>query len=93
MPYRRTKSVDERLADNRARILRAARQLVAEGGFRQVHVATVARPCRLVTTPAGAVDWASPRAGQRVTNNRKAMGRVARRVDMLPLLNPGNGVR
>jgi len=42
MPYRRTEQVEARLAGNRARILQAARQLVAEGGFREAQVAAVA---------------------------------------------------
>src|SRR5215468_1031625 len=42
MAYRRTERVEARLADNRARILRAARQLVADGGFRQAQIASVA---------------------------------------------------
>jgi AcrR family transcriptional regulator len=42
MAYRRTERVEARLADNRARILRAARQLVAEGGFREAQIAAVA---------------------------------------------------
>ncbi len=42
MPYRRTERVEARLADNRARILRAARRVVAEGGFREAQIAAVA---------------------------------------------------
>src|SRR4030095_2569340 len=42
MAYRRTERVEARLADKRARILRAARQLVADGGFRQAQIASVA---------------------------------------------------
>jgi AcrR family transcriptional regulator len=42
MAYRRTERVEARLADNRARILRAARQLVSDGGFRQAQIASVA---------------------------------------------------
>ena len=49
MPYRRTKRVEARLADTRARILRAARQLVAEGGFREAQVATVAAVAGVAT--------------------------------------------
>lgn len=58
MPYRRTKRVEARLADTRARILRAARQLVAEGGFREAQVATIAAvavsrlvPCTAISPP------------------------------------------
>lgn len=42
MPYRRTERVEARLADNRVRILQAARQLVAESGFREVQISSVA---------------------------------------------------
>jgi AcrR family transcriptional regulator len=42
MVYRRTERVEARLADNRARILQAARQLVAESGFREVQIASIA---------------------------------------------------
>jgi AcrR family transcriptional regulator len=42
MAYRRTERVEARLADNRARILRAARLLVAESGFREAQIASIA---------------------------------------------------
>jgi len=42
MAYRRTERIEARLADNRARILHAARTLVAEHGFRGTQVALVA---------------------------------------------------
>ncbi|HXA95432.1 MAG TPA: TetR/AcrR family transcriptional regulator [Candidatus Dormibacteraeota bacterium] len=42
MPYRRTDKVEARLADARGRILRTARQLVADGGFREAQIAAVA---------------------------------------------------
>src|SRR5262245_65590437 len=42
MVYRRTERVEARLADNRARILQATRQLVAESGFREVQIASIA---------------------------------------------------
>jgi AcrR family transcriptional regulator len=42
MVYRRTQRVEARLADNRARILHAARTLVGEQGFRETQVALVA---------------------------------------------------
>src|SRR5215470_7222865 len=42
MAYRRTERVEARLADNRARILQAARHLVAENGFRGTQIAAVA---------------------------------------------------
>ena len=42
MPYRRTERVEARLADNRARILEAARRLVAESGFREAQIASIA---------------------------------------------------
>jgi AcrR family transcriptional regulator len=43
MAYRRSPLMQERLADNRARILRAARTLVARGGFREASIAAVAK--------------------------------------------------
>jgi AcrR family transcriptional regulator len=49
MSYRRTESVITRLEDNRTRILRAARELVAEGGWRMAHVATIAQMAGLAT--------------------------------------------
>ncbi len=49
MVYRRTPSVVTRLEDNRARILAAARDLVAEGGWRHAHVATVAENAGVAT--------------------------------------------
>lgn len=42
MAYRRTRLMQERLAGNRERILRAARRLVAEGGFRNAQIIAVA---------------------------------------------------
>jgi AcrR family transcriptional regulator len=42
MPYRRTDKVEARLAGDRERILRTARQLVTEGGFREAQIAAVA---------------------------------------------------
>src|SRR6266852_5397623 len=42
MVYRRTARVESRLAANRARILRAAKALVSERGFRQAHMGAVA---------------------------------------------------
>lgn len=49
MAYRRTPAVVTRLEDNRARILSAARDLVAEGGWRHAHVATVAAKAGVAT--------------------------------------------
>lgn len=49
MAYRRTARVETRLADNRARILRAARTLVSDGGFRRAQVAAVAAAAGLAT--------------------------------------------
>jgi AcrR family transcriptional regulator len=42
MVYRRTSLMQERLADNRNRILLAARHLIAQGGFREASIAAVA---------------------------------------------------
>ena len=49
MTYRRSALMEERLADNRDRILLAARKLVAEGGFREAQVAAVAAAAGLST--------------------------------------------
>ncbi len=49
MIYRRTDAVLTRLEDNRTRILQAARELVAEGGWQIAHVATVAQKAGLAT--------------------------------------------
>lgn len=42
MAYKRSSLMQERLADNRERILKSARALVAEGGFRQASITAVA---------------------------------------------------
>lgn len=42
MAYRRTRLMQERLAGNRERILRATRKQIAEGGFRNAQIAAVA---------------------------------------------------
>ncbi|HRD67957.1 MAG: TetR/AcrR family transcriptional regulator [Candidatus Competibacter sp.] len=42
MVYRRSLLMEERLANNRDRILAATRKLVAEGGFREAQIAAVA---------------------------------------------------
>lgn len=49
MAYKRSTLMQERLADNRERILKAARALVAEGGFRQASVTAVAQNAGLST--------------------------------------------
>lgn len=49
MAYKRSTLMQERLADNRERILKAARALVAEGGFRQASVTAVAQSAGLST--------------------------------------------
>jgi AcrR family transcriptional regulator len=49
MVYQRTAAVISRLEDNRARILAAARELVAEGGWRHAHIATVAQKAGVAT--------------------------------------------
>ncbi|MBL8267961.1 TetR/AcrR family transcriptional regulator [Steroidobacter sp.] len=52
MSYKRSFLMQERLADNRQRILKAARALVAEGGFGQASIAAVAASAGL---SAGAI--------------------------------------
>jgi len=49
MPYRRTERVEARLADNRERILGAARRLIAEGGFREAQVGAIASAADVAT--------------------------------------------
>ncbi len=49
MPYRRTERVEARLADNRQRILRAARQLIGDGGFREAQVVAIASAAEVAT--------------------------------------------
>ena len=49
MPYRRTDNVEARLADNRQRILRAARALISEGGWLEAQVSHVAAAAGLAT--------------------------------------------
>ena len=49
MAYRRTAAVVARLEDNRARILAAAGDLVAEGGWRHAHIARVAEKAGVAT--------------------------------------------
>jgi AcrR family transcriptional regulator len=49
MAYRRTEHIEARLADNRQRILRAARQLIADGGFREAQVVAVAHAAGVAT--------------------------------------------
>ena len=49
MRYKRSPLMEERLADNRQRILVSARKLVAEGGFRAAQIAAVAADAGLST--------------------------------------------
>lgn len=49
MVYRKTDNVEVRLADNRNRILAAARSLVSEGGWREAQVSHVAAVAGLAT--------------------------------------------
>lgn len=49
MPYRHTDRVEARLADNRERILRAARTLIADGGFREAQIIAIAAAAGLAT--------------------------------------------
>ena len=49
MVYRKTESVEARLADNRMRILAAARALVSEGGWPEAQVSHVAAAAGLAT--------------------------------------------
>lgn len=49
MAYRQTEMVAKRLEENRRRILKAARKLVAEGGFSNAPVSAVAKEAGLAT--------------------------------------------
>jgi AcrR family transcriptional regulator len=49
MPYRRTERMEARLASNRERILRAARDTVAERGFRDAEIAAIASAAGVAT--------------------------------------------
>lgn len=49
VPYRRSALMQVRLADNRARIMRATRQLIARGGFRAARISAVAAEAGLST--------------------------------------------
>jgi AcrR family transcriptional regulator len=49
MVYRKTQSVEAHLADNRKRILAAARALVSEGGWREAQVGNVAAAAGVAT--------------------------------------------
>lgn len=49
MAYRRTERIEARLADTRAAILKAARGIVAEGGFQEAQVAAVAAAAGVAT--------------------------------------------
>jgi AcrR family transcriptional regulator len=49
MAYRRTEHVEARLADNRARIVHAARRMVGEDGFRSAQVAAIAAAAGVAT--------------------------------------------
>lgn len=49
MPYRRTDSVEARLADNRVRIVDATLQVVSEAGWREATIAAIASAAGLAT--------------------------------------------
>lgn len=49
MPYRKTERVEARLADNRQRILDAARRLVSEGGWGEAQISHVASAAGIAT--------------------------------------------
>ena len=49
MAYRRTERVEARLADNRQRILQAARRLIADRGFREAQINTIAAAAGVAT--------------------------------------------
>ena len=49
MAYRRTQQIEERLADKRERIVKAVRRVVADVGFRDAQVSTVAAAAGVAT--------------------------------------------
>ena len=49
MPYRHSALMQDRLADNRARIMRSTRHLIARGGFRAAQISAVAGEAGLST--------------------------------------------
>ncbi len=49
MVYRKTERVAAKLADNRSRIVHAARRLVAESGFREAQIAAIAAAAGVAT--------------------------------------------
>jgi AcrR family transcriptional regulator len=49
LAYRRTEQIEARLADTRAAILKAARRIIAEGGFQEAQVAAVAAAAGVAT--------------------------------------------
>jgi AcrR family transcriptional regulator len=49
MSYRRSPQMEERLADNRERIVKATRRLIAQGGFREAQMSAVAAAAGLST--------------------------------------------
>jgi AcrR family transcriptional regulator len=49
VPYRRSALMQGRLADNRVRIMRATRQLIARGGFRSARITAVAAAAGIST--------------------------------------------
>jgi AcrR family transcriptional regulator len=49
LAYRRTERIEARLADTRAAILKAARRIVAEGGFQEAQMAAVASAAGVAT--------------------------------------------
>jgi AcrR family transcriptional regulator len=49
MAYRKTRRVEERLADNRNRILGAARSLISEGGWGEAQISNVASSAEVAT--------------------------------------------
>jgi AcrR family transcriptional regulator len=86
MAYRRTARVETRLADNRARILRAARSLVADGGFRQAQVAAVAAAAGLAT---GSVYRYFPSKAHLMAELLRST--CAREIEVVQAIATGNG--
>lgn len=86
MAYRRTKKVENRLAENRKRILSSARKLIAEGGFANAQIESVAAAAGLAS---GTVYRYFPSKGDLLAEVFRAV--VQREVEVLQEIADGGG--
>src|ERR671930_2536200 len=85
MPYRPTERTEARRAQTRERIVRAAHELIARGGYREAQVAAVAARAGVATgtvsrhfpSKAGLFAEVFRRASQREVDATRAAGQVA----------------